>query len=102
MKILLKAVATGSVIVTCTSNADFLVYGTTNGVGDCVIESSSTQGFSVDIHSPTFAVGGIANDRVLFLVAPGTKGFFTLQTADGATASITEGPLYRGAVREKV
>ena len=89
MKILVKAVApvTAPAVVKCTSNADFLVYGTTNGAGDCVIETKST-GASVDTRSPTFTLGGVANDVVIVLVTPGTKGFLTLQTADGATASI--------------
>jgi len=89
MKILVKAVApvTSPAVVRCTSNADFLVYGATNGAGDCVIEIKST-GASVDTRSPIFTVGGLANDLVIILVTPGTKGFLSLQTADGATASL--------------
>jgi hypothetical protein len=89
MKILVKALAplADPAIVRCTSDADFLVYGATNGAGDCVIETRST-GASVDTHSPTFTVGGVANDLVIVLVTPGTKGFLTLQTANGATASL--------------
>jgi hypothetical protein len=57
MKILVKAVAplADLAVVRCTSDADFLVYGTTNGAGDCVIESRST-GATVDTRSPTFSV----------------------------------------------
>ena len=89
MKILVKAVASvaAPAVVKCTSNADFLVYGATNGAGDCVIEIKST-GASIDTHSPAFTVGGVANDLVIVLVTPGTKGFLTLQTADDATASL--------------
>jgi hypothetical protein len=69
MKILVKAVAplADPAIVRCTSDADFLVYGATNGAGDCVIETRST-GASVEMHSPTFTVGGVANDLVIVLV----------------------------------
>ena len=69
MKILVKAVAplADPVIVRCTSDADFLVYGATNGAGDCVIETRST-GASADTHSPTFTVGGVANDLVIVIV----------------------------------
>jgi hypothetical protein len=89
MKIVVKAVAplADPAVVRCTSDSDFLVYGLTNGAGDCIIDSRST-GASVDTRSPTFTVGGVANDLVIVLVTPGTKGFLTLQTANGATASM--------------
>jgi hypothetical protein len=38
------------------------------------------------IRSPTFTVGGVANDIVTLIIQPGTTGFLTLQTEDGAKA----------------
>ena len=90
MKILVKAVIPGltQAVAKCTSSAAFLVYGITNGIGDYAIDSQS-MGTSFGISSPTFTVGGIANDTITVIVQPGTACFITLQTEKGATASIT-------------
>jgi len=90
MKILVKSVIPGNtqVVAKCTSHADFLVHGVTNGHGEYAIGVQST-GTSFGISSPTFAVGGIANDTVTVIIQPGTSCYLTLQTEKGATASIT-------------
>ena len=89
MKILVKAVAPGSspVTVKCTSEADFLLYGITNGVGGYTIEVKST-GAAFGVDSPTFTVGGIAKDVVILVIQPSTTAFLTLQTKNGAKASL--------------
>ena len=89
-KILVKAAAPGSVqeVVNCSSNADFLVYGITNGGGDYAISVKST-GAGMGVGSPTFTVGGIANDTITIILQPGTTAFLTLQTEKGAHASFT-------------
>ena len=90
MKILVKSVIPGltQAVAKCTSSAAFLVYGVTNGVGQYAIDSQST-GTSFGTSSPTFAVGGIANDTITVIIQPGTACYLTLQTEKGATASIT-------------
>ncbi len=88
MKILVKAVAPGSEqeVVNCTSDNDFLVHGITNSGGEYAIDVKST-GAGIGIASPTFTVGGIANDIVTVIIQPGTTGFLTLQTEEDAKAS---------------
>ena len=90
MKILVSSVVPGSAQATalCSSNADFLVHGVTNGLGDYAITVKST-GVSFGTSSPTFTVGGIANDVVTVIIQPGTSCFITLQTANTANPSIT-------------
>lgn len=90
-QILVKSVAPGSLqeVVECTSTADFLVYGITNGGGDYSINVKST-GSGGGVGSPTFTVGGIANDVVTIILQPGTTGFLTLQTQCGAKANMTD------------
>jgi hypothetical protein len=90
MKILLKAVAPGSVqeVVNCTSEEAFLVHGITNGGGDYAI-SIKSAGAGFGVGSPTFTVGGIAKDVVTITIQPGTTGFLTLQTEKGAKASFS-------------
>ncbi len=90
-KILVKAVAPGTraETVQCTSDTDFLVHGITNGGGDYAINVKST-GAGMGIGSPTFTVGGIANDVVTVILQPGTTGFLTLQTECGAKAAMTD------------
>jgi hypothetical protein len=87
MKILIKSVAPGSLpeTVHCSSDHAFLVYGITNGGGDYSISVKST-GAAIGIRSPTFVVGGTPNDVVTLIIQPGTTGFLTLQTDDGAKA----------------
>jgi hypothetical protein len=89
MKILVKAVAPGSTpeTVKCTSAADFLVYGITNGGAGYAIGVQST-GAQLGLDSPSFTVGGGAHDVITIIVAPSTTGFVTLQTEKGAKASI--------------
>jgi hypothetical protein len=86
MKILVKAVAPGSLSETvhCASGHAFLIYGITNGGGYSV--NLKSTGAGIGIGSPTFMVGGIANDVVTVIIQPGTTGFLTLQTDDGAKA----------------
>jgi hypothetical protein len=50
--------------------------------------SIDTKSTSVDVRSPTFTVGGVANDLVTILITPATKGFLTLQTEHGAKPSL--------------
>jgi len=90
MKILVRGVAPGSKpeTITCTSKADFLVYLATNGVGGYSVNVKST-GFGMGTESPTFTVGGTADDVVTFIFQSGTTGFITLQTEKTAIASIT-------------
>lgn len=90
MKILVRGVAPGSSqeVVECTSDADFLVHGVTNGIGSYSIGVGST-GAANGTTSPTFVVGGIPNDVVTIIIQPGTTAFITMETADGATASIS-------------
>lgn len=89
MKILVKGAAPGSTpeTITCTSSADFLIHVATNGIGSYSINVKSTR-LGIGTGSPTFTVGGIANDVVTFIFLPGTTGFITLQTENTATASI--------------
>jgi hypothetical protein len=86
-KILVTGVAPGTLqeVVECTSECDFLVYGITNGVGEYAINVKST-GFGMGTGSPTFTVGGKANDIVTIIMQPGTTGFLTLQTEKDAKA----------------
>lgn len=91
-KILVMAVAPGTTpeVVNCTSDRNFLVYGITNGVGEYGIEVKST-GFGMGgTSSPTFTVGGIANDTVTIILQPGTTGFLTLQTEEHAKATMSD------------
>jgi hypothetical protein len=92
-KILVKAFAPGlePETVNCTSNADFIVYGTTNsadapGWGYSITVSST--GFGMGSASPTFVVGASAGDTITFEFLPGVTGFLTLQTECGAKASV--------------
>jgi hypothetical protein len=89
-KILVRSFAPGSLqeVVECTSESDFLVYGITNGGGDYAINVKST-GAGLGVGSPTFTVGGIADDIVTIIIQPGTTGFLTLQTEKGAEASFS-------------
>lgn len=88
MKIPVKSVAPGSLpeTVDCTSNHAFLVYGVTNGGGDYSVSVKST-GAGMGVRSPTFVVGGPANDVVTLIIQPGTTGFLTCRptTARGRT-----------------
>ena len=88
-KMLVRSFAPGRLqeVIECTSESDFLVYGITNGGGDHAINVKST-GAGGSVGSPTFTVGGIANDVVTIIVQPGTTGFLTLQTEKRARASI--------------
>ena len=90
MKILVEAVFTGNTqaVVACTSSAEFMVHAISNGVGEYVINVKSTAA-GMGTRSPTFAVGGIANDTVTVIIQPGTNCFLTLETEDAAHASIT-------------
>jgi hypothetical protein len=90
MKILVRAASPGTLqaVVNCTSEADFLVYGVTNGGGDYAISVKST-GSAMGLGSPTFTVGGTANDVVSIILQPGTNAFLTLQTCKDAKASIS-------------
>jgi hypothetical protein len=74
----------------CTSDAAFLVYVMTNRNDGIAVEVKST-GAGLGTNAPSFVVGGVAGDEVNINVAGGsaTGGFLTLQTAEGATASIT-------------
>jgi hypothetical protein len=81
--------------VHCTSNADFLVYCSTNYFGPggappswgYVVAVKST-GAGLGSASPVFTVGGVANDVITITMEPGTSGFITLQTRCDAKASI--------------
>jgi len=69
--------------VNCSSDQAFLVYGVTNGRAEYSIDVRSTR-TRIGVSSPTFIVGGIANDVVTLVIQPGTTGLFTLQTDDAA------------------
>ena len=82
--------------VECRSNADFVVYCSTNffagggappGWGYAVDVKSTGAGFGSQ--SPVFIVGGVPNDLITITMEPGTTGFITLQTKCDAKASIT-------------
>jgi hypothetical protein len=90
MKILVKSFAPGKLpeTVNCTSDKDFLVYGITNSGGGYGLNVKST-GTGLGVASPVLIVGGIAKDVVSLVFQPGTTGFLTLQTEDGAKASIS-------------
>jgi hypothetical protein len=91
MKILVKAVAPGSiqVVVKCTSSADFLVHCVTNGGGRGYAIGVQSTGASFGTDAPTFTVGGIASDIVTVIIQPGTTCYITLETENTAQASIT-------------
>ena len=95
-KILVKAFAPGKLpeTVTCTCDADFIVYGTTNAG---VLTNTPGWGYSISVKStgtslgsisPTFIVGASAGDTITFIFEPGVTGFLTLQTECGAKASV--------------
>ncbi len=95
-KILVRAFAPGNLpeTVTCTCDADFMVYGTTNAG---VLANTPGWGYSISVKStgagigsvsPTFIVGASAGDTITFVFNPGVTGFLTLQTECGAKASV--------------
>jgi len=97
-QILVYALAPGTqpAGVNCTSEADFLVYCSTNfsgtggappGWGYAVNVKSTGAGFGSA--SPVYIVGGVANDVITITMQPGTTGFVTLQTRCNAKANIT-------------
>jgi hypothetical protein len=87
MQIFVKSVVTGSLpeTVNCSSDHAFLIYGITNGRAEYSINVRSTR-TRIGVSSATFTVGGIAKDEVTLVIQPGTTGFITLQTEDGAKA----------------
>jgi len=89
-KILVSAFAPGTLpeTVTCTSNANFIVYGTTNGASFGYSISVKSTGAGMGTNSPTFVVGAGAGDTITFIFQPGMTGFLTLQTECGAKASV--------------
>jgi hypothetical protein len=92
-KILVHAFAPGTLpeTVTCTSNADFLVYCVTNGGNSGFSINVKSTGFTTGVNPNVtgFAVGASANDVITFIFQPGAAGFLTLQTQCSAKASIT-------------
>ena len=95
-QILVRAVAPGTQpsTVLCKSDADFLVYLSTNfsSTGappdwgySVAVKSTGAGGGSA---SPVYIVGGGPNDEVTFVILPGVTGFVTLQTQCTAKASI--------------
>ena len=97
-QILVRALAPGTkpAGLKCVSNADFLLYCSTNffGTGGAPpgwgysVQVNST-GAGIGSASPTFIVGGVANDVITIRMQPGTTGFITLQTRCDAKAKIT-------------
>jgi hypothetical protein len=90
MKIVVAAAGAGTVPAAwaCTSSAAFLVYGVMQSSDGVSIDVKST-GAGMGISSPTFVIGGAANDTVTFTFSPEASGFLTLYTDDEkATASI--------------
>jgi hypothetical protein len=96
-QILVRAFAPGTRPSTyrCKSDADFLVYLSTNfsgggapsGWGYSVWVKST--GFAHGSASPVYIVGGGADEQIEFIIASGVTGFITLQTQCKAKASIT-------------
>lgn len=97
-QILVRALEPGTKLarLKCISNADFLVYCSTNffstggappGWGYSVQVNSTGAG--IGSTSPIFIVGGVANDVITITMTPGTSGFITLQTRCDAKAQIT-------------
>jgi len=84
--------------VKCTSDADFMVYCSTNfpagsaaapaGWGYAVNVKSTGAG--IGTASPIFIVGGVPHDEITIIMQPGTTSFITLRTKCGADASIKQ------------
>ena len=83
---------------TCTSNHDFLVYGTLRGLqGGQISISIPTVGtqslYAVDDGKiDSFTTGAQGGQTVLITRTGAVTGFITLQTLSGADASCTQNP----------
>lgn len=81
---------------TCTSNSDFIVFGTLRGLGDSQIALSVSGKGTQSLYSlssgqlETFSVGGQANDQIIITRTGVVTGFITLHTSSGAEATCTQ------------
>jgi len=80
----------------CTSDADFMVFGSLRGTGDSQISINVSGKGTQSLYSlasgqlETFSVGGEANDEVIVSRTGTVTGFITLQTTSSATAACAQ------------
>ncbi len=80
----------------CTSDADFMVFGSLRGLGDAQISINISGKGAQSLYSlspgqlETFSIGGEANDQVIVTRTGTVTGFITLQTSSGAEATCTQ------------
>jgi len=76
----------------CSSNEDFMVFGTLRGLGDSQISINISGKGTQSLYSlapgqlETFSIGGEANDQVIVTRTGTVTGFLTLQTSSDAIA----------------
>lgn len=76
----------------CTSNADFMIFGTLRGVGNSQISINISDKGTQSLYSlvpgelETFSVGGQADDQIIITRTGTVTGFITLQTSSDAKA----------------
>jgi len=86
----------GSDVWACTSDADFMIFGTLRGIGDSQITINISGKGTQSLYSltpgqiETFSIGGEANDQIIITRTGTVTGFLTLQTSSDATASCTQ------------
>jgi len=86
----------GGDVWSCTSDADFMVFGSLRGTGDSQISINISGKGTQSLYSltpgqlETFSVGGEANDRAVVTRTGTVTGFITLQTTSDATATCTQ------------
>jgi len=80
----------------CTSDADFMVFGSLRGLGDSQISINISGKGTQSLYSlvpgqiEAFSIGGQANDQTIITRTGAVTGFITLQTTSDATASCTQ------------
>ena len=76
----------------CTSDADFMVFGTLRGLGNSQISINISDKGTQSLYSlapgelETFSVGGQADDQIIITRTGTVTGFITLQTSSNAKA----------------
>jgi len=77
----------------CTSDADFMVYGTIRGIGGSLI-SIEIPGFGTqslyaleDTQMESFSVGTHGDNQIIITKTGTVTGFITIQTISGAEAN---------------
>jgi len=80
----------------CTSDADFMIFGSLRGLGDSQISINISGKGTQSLYSltpgqiETFSTGGEANDQTIITRTGTVTGFITLQTTSDAKASCTQ------------